>query len=441
MRIPEYFGGIKANPHYAESMPHKYYKWEVLALLWAAFFLNQADRQVFNTVLPLIQESMKLTAAEVGLIATIFNLVFALLVPISGYLGDRFSKKAMIVSSIVIWSSATMLTGLSTGVLMFIVFRSFATGLGEAMFGPANYSTIADYHKSTRAVAMSIHQTSYYFGVIASGFLAGYIGQRWGWRSAFLIFGAVGVLHGFVMFWRLRDKTRPEGETPEARAAGNSPAPEKIKFAEAMRALFRVPTAVILTACFAGLIFVLTGYLTWTPTFLYEKFSMSLADAGFNSMFYTHLAAFAGILIAGKMSDRLAVKKPSYRILMQSAGLLAATPFIVTMGHAQSLTAVYIGLAGFGFARAFFDANTYPVLYDVIPEKYRSSAAGVMLMIGFAAGSFSPLILGAIKPHIGLSAGISMLAAIWAICSVALYAGYKFLYMDDCRKARECGAK
>lgn len=92
-------------------MRHKYYKWEVLALLWVAFFLNQADRQVFNTVLPLIQESMKLTSAEVGLIATIFNLVLALLVPISGYLGDRFSKKALIVSSIIIWSSATMLTG------------------------------------------------------------------------------------------------------------------------------------------------------------------------------------------------------------------------------------------------------------------------------------------------------------------------------------------
>ena len=80
------------------------------------------------------------------------------------------------------------------------------------------------------------------------------------------------MLHGLVMFWRLRDKNRPEGEIPEGLAAGNSPAPEKIKFAEAMRALFRVPTAVILTVCFAGLIFVLTGYLTWTPTFLYEKF-------------------------------------------------------------------------------------------------------------------------------------------------------------------------
>ena len=139
----------------------KFYKWEVLALLWVAFFLNQADRQVFNVVLPLIKEDMHLTDTEIGFIATIFNLVFALLVPISGYLGDRFSKKAMIVFSIVLWSAATMLTGLSTGVLMFILFRSFATGMGEAMFGPANYTTIADYHKETRAVAMSIHQTSY----------------------------------------------------------------------------------------------------------------------------------------------------------------------------------------------------------------------------------------------------------------------------------------
>ena len=282
-------------------MRHKYYKWEVLALLWVAFFLNQADRQVFNTVLPLIQESMKLTSAEVGLIATIFNLVLALLVPISGYLGDRFSKKALIVSSIIIWSSATMLTGLSTGVLMFIVFRSFATGLGEAMFGPANYSTIADYHKSTRAIAMSIHQTSYYFGVIASGLIAGYIGQMWGWRSAFFVFGAVGLVHGVIMYFRLHDKkSEPAEESGDASSASHSGhAAEKINFLDAMRVLFRVPTAVILTFCFAGLIFVLTGYLTWTPTFLYEKFSMNLAEAGFHSVFYTHVAAFFGILLAG----------------------------------------------------------------------------------------------------------------------------------------------
>ena len=56
------------------------YKWEVLALLWVAFFLNQADRQVFNVVLPLIREDLQLTDLQLGTIATVFNLVYALLV-------------------------------------------------------------------------------------------------------------------------------------------------------------------------------------------------------------------------------------------------------------------------------------------------------------------------------------------------------------------------
>lgn len=406
-----------------------WYKWEVLALLWVAFFLNQADRQVFNVVLPLIRDDLHLTDMEVGMIATIFNLVFALLVPISGFIGDRFSRKWIIVSSIFLWSAATMLTGSSSSVLMFIVFRSIATGMGEAMFGPANYSMLADYHKKTRAVAMSIHQTAYYIGVVVSGFLAGYIGDRWGWKNAFYIFGAVGIIHGIILVLRLKDATKTQQDVVVEKK-------EKIRFFESMKVLFSVPTALLLTLGFSGLIFVLTGYLTWTPTYLHEKFAMNLADAGFNSMFYTHAAAFVGILIAGRLSDKLALKKPSYRILMQSIGLLCAAPFIVLMGNSTGLTSVYVGFLGFGFARAFFDANTYPVLYDVIPQKYHSSAAGVMQMTGFAVGSFAPIVLGAVKPYIGLSHGISLLSIIWVVCSVLLFIAYKFFYQRDCDKAQ-----
>ena len=73
----------------------------------------------------------------------------------------------------------------------------------------------------------------------------------------------------------------------------------------------------------------LTGYLTWMPTYLYERFDMDLAAAGFHSMFYTHLFAFVGILIAGRISDRIAAKHPASRMAMQGIGLLAAVPFIV----------------------------------------------------------------------------------------------------------------
>ena len=402
----------------------KGYKWEVLALLWIAFFLNQADRQVFNVVLPLIKTDLHLNDMQVGSIATVFNLVYALLVPLSGYIGDLFSKKWIIVISILFWSVATMFTGLSSGVLSLVLMRSIATGGGEAFFGPANYTLLASYHKNTRAFAMSIHQTSYYLGIILSGFLAGYIGERYGWRSAFYVFGAFGVVHGLVLIFRLKDNKDEEVDKTK----------EKISFSEAVKVLLKTPTAISLIISFSGLIFVLVGYLTWTPTYLYEKFHMSLSRAGFNSMFYTHMFAFIGVGIAGKFSDKLAKKSPRVRLLMQGTGLLCAAPFIVLMGNSNILLTIYIGYAGFGFARAFFDANTYAVLYDVIPLKYQSSVTGIMLMTGFSVGSLAPLVLGYLKPIIGLSLGISLLSIVWVACGILLFVAYKYFFIKDYAK-------
>ena len=168
----------------------KYYKWEVLALLWVAYLLNQADRQVFNTVLPAIRDSLNLTDTSVGLIATVFNLFYAVMVPLGGWAGDRFSRKWVTTLSILFWSVATMFTGLANGVVMLVLMRSVATGGGEAFFGPANYSLLGQYHTDTRARAMSIHQTSYYVGVILAGWLAGKIADALGWQYSFILFGA-----------------------------------------------------------------------------------------------------------------------------------------------------------------------------------------------------------------------------------------------------------
>ena len=405
----------------------KGYKWEVLALLWVAYLLNQADRQVFNVVLPLIREDLGLSDVAVGTIATVFNLFYAVLVPIGGFIGDRFSRKWIVTASVLFWSIATMFTGLCNGFLMLVVMRSIATGGGAAFFGPANYSLIADYHDRTRAFAMSIHQTAYYVGIILSGYAAGVVGELWGWRNAFYIFGAIGVLHGIIMAGHLRDRKHPATE-PTERGGGNE---QKPRFAEGFRIVFTTPTALILTLSFSGLIFVLTGYLTWMPTYLYERFDMDLAAAGFHSMFYTHLFAFVGILIAGRISDRIAAKHPASRMAMQGIGLLAAVPFIVMMGHSSTLWIIYLGFAGFGFARAFFDANTYTVLYDVVPERYHSSASGVMIMTGFAIGALAPVILGAVKEAAGLSSGITMLAGVWLVCGVLMLAGSKRFYMKN----------
>lgn len=401
-----------------------FYKWEVVLLLWFAYFLNQGDRQVFNTVLPQIQEFLGATDATMGLISTCFNVFFALTVPFAGYFADRISRKKMIVFSVALFSVATMFTGLAGTVLLMILLRSISTGMGEAMFGPTYPAIIASWHgPQTRARAMSVHQTAYYLGVIASGFLAGLIADRMGWKYSFFIFGSVGVLFAFILAWRLKDK-QSDVQKPED---------DKPSFWEALGAIFKVPTAVCILIGFTCLIFVLTGYLTWMPKYLMTRFSLSGASAGLNSMLWTHAAAFVGVLVAGVVSDRMASRKGGARnrLLLQSAGLLLASPCIALMGLSQDLVIVYAALAGFGFFRAFWDANTYAVLYDVIPERYHSSSSAVLQMFGFGMGSLAPLILGLLSPTLGLSKGIALLSLVWVFASLVILAARFFFFDRD----------
>lgn len=407
------------------------YKWEVLAILWFAYFVNQADRQVFNTVLPAIRDALSLTDENIGLIATIFNLFYACMVPIGGWAGDRFSRKWVTTFSILFWSVATMFTGLANGMFLLILMRSVATGGGEAFFGPANYALLGQYHTDTRAKAMSIHQTAYYVGIILAGYLAGLIADTLGWQYSFIIFGAVGVVWGIYMIFRLHDK---DDDEPQADVAAPAAQVEKPGFFDGFKTVFTTPTALMLTIGFSGLIFVITGYLTWMTAYLHENFGQSLAQAGFNSMAYTHIAAFVGVLIAGSLSDKFAEKYPQARMYLQGIGLVVAAPFLVLMGLVSEpsyIWVLYIGLAGFGFCRAFFDANTYSVLYAVTPQRLHASCSSAMIMTGFGVGAFAPLALGVIKAHVGLQPSFFFLAAIWLVCGVAMLIVAKTCYKKD----------
>ena len=409
----------------AKTTKGSWYKWEVLLLLWMAYLLNQADRQVFNTVLPAIRDALSLTDTSIGLIATIFNLCYAMMVPLGGWAGDRFSRKWVVTIAILFWSVATMFTGLATGVIMLIILRSVATGGGEAFFGPANYSLLGQYHKETRARAMSIHQTAYYIGVILAGWLAGLIADKLGWQYSFIIFGAVGVIWGIIMAIRLKDK---KDDNEEAAAKEEN----KVGILDGFKVVFTTPTALMLTIGFSGLIFVITGFMTWVPAFLQEEFGQNQAAAGFNSMFWTYLAAFVGVLLAGSLSDKFAAKTNKARMLLQAFGLIAGAVFLFIMGYSTTLWVLYLSFAGWGFFRAFFDANTYTVLYDVTPSHLHASCSSAMITTGFAVGALAPVVLGAMKENLGsLAATFPVLGIIWVVCAILMFVVSRTSYQKD----------
>ena len=415
---------------------HKHYKWEVLALLWMAYLLNQADRQVFNTVLPAIRDSLGIGDTEVGLIATVFNLCYAFMVPFGGMAGDRFSRKWVTTIAILFWSVATMFTGLATGVVMLILLRSVATGGGEAFFGPANYSLLGQYHTDTRARAMSIHQTSYYVGVILAGWLAGYIADKLGWQYSFVIFGAAGVVWGIVMAVRLKDKKEEiagqAGNDGDGGRHSRHDRESKPGIFDGFKTVFTTPTALVLTIGFSGFIFVITGYMTWVPAFLQEEFGQTQAAAGFNSMFWTYVAAFAGVLLAGTLSDKIAVRDRKIRMVIQGIGLILGAAFLFFVNAGMSLWLIYACFAGWGFFRAFFDANIYTVLYDVTPSRLHASCSSALITTGFAVGALAPVILGAMKESMGsLSATFPVLGVVWVVCGILLLVVSRTHYQKD----------
>jgi MFS family permease len=242
-------------PH--QVPPHGIYKWLVVAMLWLVCFFNYADRQAIFSVFPLIQRDLHLTDLQLGVVATSFMVLYALVGPFAGTLADRLPRKSLILTALLFWSLVTAATALTRTYPQLVLCRALG-GLGEAFYFPA---------------AMSIHQSSVYVGTIAGGAISGLTGQLYGWRTPFTLFGAAGILLALILLTTLREPPRTQPETPTPKQSA----------LPTLAAVLRNRLALTLIAAFTGANFVAVVFLTWTPTFLVRKFHMSLALAGLNA--------------------------------------------------------------------------------------------------------------------------------------------------------------
>ncbi len=396
------------------------YKWELILLLWLAFFFNQADRQIFNVVLPAIRTDLHLADSDMGLVSSILILVYGILVPVAGFIGDRTNKKYVLMLSLLVWSTSTFFSGVSTMLFHLILLQSIATGGGEAFYAPSANALIGEHHDRTRATAMSIHQTALYAGIILSGFLTGWIADKMGWRFAFYIFGAVGIILSLIIAVRLKDSHPARKEKAQVNSIKDT-----------LAIFFKKPTAVLLTLAFAGMVFVNVGFMTWMPTYLHEKFGFSLARSGFDATFYHYLAAFFGVLLGASVADRYCMKITGMRGLVQATGLLLGAPFLFMLGRGNAPFMIYLSLALFGLFRGIYDSNIFAALYDVIEPRIRSTATGIMLMFAFVTGASAPFILGKIKPLLGLAWGLSALSVVYGCSAIAIFIAVRFFYRKD----------
>lgn len=410
---------------------HNRRKWTVLALFWLIYFMNQADRQVLFSVFPLIQKEFGLSDAHLGLLGSVFFWVYAVLVPVAGVLGDKLNRKNIIIFALLIWSGATATSGLVGGFILLLTFRAL-TGAGEAFYYPAANSIIGDYHgRGTRALAMSIHQTSVYLGIVGSGSLAGYVGQAHGWRTAFLVFGAVGIGLAILSTRMLVEPERGAAETDRTAAVVETP-PLMVQ----VRHVASSPTFWALMAAFLCFKLVDAAYLAWMPTLLYRKFALNLGTAGFHATFWHHAGAFLGVLVGGRISDRWALKSTLGRPLVQVAGLALGAPFIYLLGISVDQVTVYGALTLFGVFRGFYDSNLFASLYEVVRPESRATGTGMMLCAAFLGGGTAPLAIGFLSRTFALGEAMALTSVLYLIGALIILADCGLWFRRDCDTVR-----
>ena len=388
------------------------YKWLVVALLWFVCLFNYADRQAIFSVFSPIKAEMQLTDLQLGIIGSSFMWVYAVALPLAGAIGDRFSRKFLIIGGLFFWSVVTLLTATATEYWHLVLFRALE-GFGEAFYFPASMSLICDYHgKETRSKAMALHQSSVYAGTMLGGTLAGFMGEFHGWRSGFYLFGSLGLLLVFVLLIFLREPKRGRLDDKPVQAE---------PIIKTTIELFHNRPALILMGVFIGANFVAIIFLTWMPTYLKKTFDMSLSMAGFSATAYLQVASAIGAVLSGILADRLARRMRRGRMRTQSIGLLCGVPFLFLIGWTMSVPLLVLALVGFGFFKGIYDANIWASLYDEVKPEQRAVALGYMNSIGWFGGSAGPLLIVRATQEWGMSACLSATSAIYLVLGIGMY--------------------
>lgn len=411
------------------------YKWRALALLWVAFFLQQGTRQIFGATLTSMQGSLGASAAAIGVVATVFTFAYGLSVPFAGAAADLFNRKWMVVSGVLVFCLGIFASGFVSALGVMIVTYGLLNGVGQSFYYPSSTSIIGELHKDTRATALSILQMGNYAGIVGCSAAAGWLAQSGsdGWRTAFWVFGGVGVFWAGVMAFGLRSgKSEPEvgeGKFNEFHSpAQDSNSNSKPSLKEAFKVFVGNPSALLLAAGLGMMIYVDVGFKTWMPSHLSESFGVAKGSAALNAVLWHYIGAFVGVTLGGRISDRLVSKRPSVRMEANIAGLALAVPFIVWMAYAPSLLSCGVAMALFGVFRGVYDSNLMASLFDLIPQRYHASGAGLMLSCAFVFGSTSPVVLGLVKDTFSSTAALASLAAFYfvgaAIIAVARWRSF-----------------
>lgn len=362
-----------------------------LTLLMLAFTLSICDRMILSILFPEIKAEFGLSDTQLGMLGGMsFALFYATMgLPIAR-LSDQYSRKVIIIVSLVIFSLMTAFSSVAAGFISLLLLR-IGVGIGEAGVNPASHSIIADYFPpQRRGLAMATLALGGSFGMMLGFVGGGFVAEAYGWRIALVSVGLPGLLLAAVMARLLKEPVRGTFEVEKV-----PPSPTILTTAVAMWAnpAMRHLIAGSIVAGMLGY-----GITQWLPTFFMRTHAFSQSEAGMVIAGMFGILGAIGALVAGKWFDRLSIRGFQYGMRMIALAPFFSIPFFVAGLLTDNLNTALLLFIVPGFMANFFLGPTLAMVQTLSPVHMRAVSAAIkMLCLNLIGLGLGPLLVGVLS--------------------------------------------
>jgi predicted MFS family arabinose efflux permease len=388
------------------------YRNYILVMLTLVYAFNFIDRQVLVILQEAIKKDMHLSDAQLGwLSGAAFAAIYVTVgIPVAR-LADKGSRKNIVAVSLGVWSVMTAACGTARNYFQLLLAR-IGVGVGEAGGSPPAHAMISDYFPpGKRSTALAIYSAGIYLGMLIGFAMGGYLSQRIGWRRAFMVVGAPGVVFSLLFYATVRE--------PRRGATDSSQAEESHTFWGVVKLLFSSRTFVHLAIATSLLVFCIYGMSNWASSFLARLHGMKTAQIGVALGLAFGIGGGIGSFGGGWLTDRFGKNDKSWYLRIPGFAILLSILF-----ESIALFTPYTGLSviAFGCVAALHSMYLGPslsVAHSLVPASMRALTSAVLFfclnLIGLGLG---PPVVGAIADKLKPALGVESLR--WAMSAVML---------------------
>jgi ACS family hexuronate transporter-like MFS transporter len=400
-------------------------RWVIAGWLTLSTILNLIDRQTLSILAPLLRDKFGLSQQSYSHVVTAFLVSYTIMYAVGGRFVDWAGERIGMAACILWWSVCTMLTGLAQGAISLGIFR-FLLGLGE----PGNYpaalrATTRWFPKSNRGLPIALFSSGSAVGsVIAPPMIAG-LTLAFGWRSAFLLPGLLGLLWLVVWLWIYQLPQAHPGITPEELSllAPDNESASEVTAPNRWSSLLkdRNVLALVLARLVSDPVWYF--YLFWTPEYLKRERGFSLTDIGLYA-WIPFVAGALGGMVGGQASDKLITAgvpnvRARTRVLYISAAL---APLGIWTSKAHSAPVAMLLIAAMAFVAYSWFINTAALIPDLFPDRVVGSVLGLMGTAGSAGGIVFTVLVGFLLTHYSYGTVFALAGSMHVLASFILWA-------------------